>query len=383
MDILHAFRADLKVEFGEGEASFFKAGGKFIERDKTRDNSQSQREALAASTLATTGGVLPPPKDFYEGDYDFGPTLDYRRILDFYAANPSLIALNPLQTAINERALDYRVNEKIYAGYGMVNLVLGDLTAIGGVRVERTEGRYNAFSIRGGGTNIQPLSFERRYTYVLPSVHLNYRPRPDVALRAAWTNTIGRPNYDAIVPTFNEDNGVGSAGNPDLEPYSAMGLDLSAEYYPGADSIFSVGIFYKRLKNPIFTQQIQSTTFAGVALRTLSQPQNADRGELFGIEANAQTRFTFLPAPFDGFGVSVNGTYVDSEVTVPGRESEDIPFFRQSKWIANAALFYERGRSRRVSHWLIGARSSRMLEARRRAGPPTSTNMAEQSLTPG
>jgi TonB-dependent receptor len=162
-------------------------------------------------------------------------------------------------------------------------------------------------------------------------------------LRAAWTNTIGRPNYDAIVPTFTEDNGVGTAGNPDLKPYTSMGLDFSAEYYPGADSILSLGIFYKHLKNPIFTQQIQNTTFADVPLTRLSQPQNATSGELFGIEVNAQTRFTFLPAPFDGFGASVNGTYVDSQVEVPGREDEDIPFFRQSKWIANAALFYEKG----------------------------------------
>ena len=340
---LNTFRADLKASFSDDEKSFVKFGGKFIKRVKDRDNSQSQREAVGTSTLAGTGAVLATPDDFYEDRYNFGPTIDYRKVLDYYAANPTLIALNPLQTAINERALDYHINEKIYAGYGLVNLAIGDLTAIGGVRVERTEGRYNAFSIRNGGTVITPLSFDRKYTHVLPSVHLNYRAQPNVLLRAAWTNTIGRPNYDATVPTFTEDNGAGTAGNPDLKPYTAMGLDLSAEYYPGTDSILSLGIFYKRLKNPIFTQQIQNTSFAGVALTTLSQPQNADSGKLFGIEVNAQRRFTFLPAPFDGFGVSVNGTYVHSRVKVPGREAEHIPFFRQSKWIANAALFYERG----------------------------------------
>ena len=122
-----------------------------------------------------------------------------------------------------------------------------------------------------------------------------------------------------------------------------MGLDVSAEYYAGADSIFSVGMFYKHLKNPIFTQTIQNTSFAGIPLLTLSQPQNADTGRLFGIEANAQRRFTFLPAPFDGLGASVNATYVSSRVKVPGRESEHIPFFGQSDWLVNAALFYERG----------------------------------------
>jgi TonB-dependent receptor len=339
---LHTLRLDVRYPFGDDPASFVKAGVKYIDRVKVRDNRQSQREAVGTSTLASTGGVLGPPSDFYNGDIVFGPTIDYRRVLDFYNANPALIALNAQQTARNDAALDYSIAEKIYAAYGMANVVFGDLTVIGGVRVERTEGRYQANSIRPT-TGITPLRFRQQYTHVLPSVHLNYRAAPDVLLRAAWTNTIGRPNYDATVPTFEEDNGAGTAGNPDLEPYTSMGLDFSAEYYPGTDSIVSLGVFYKRLKNPIFTQTIQNTSFAGVPLITLSQPQNADNGELFGVEANVQQRFTFLPSPLDGFGVSVNGTYVASEVKVPGRESEKIPFFNQSDWIANATLFYERG----------------------------------------
>lgn len=337
---LHAVRADLRIGFGPAD-SFVKLGGKYTSRLKNRENSQTQREAVGLSTLASTGAVLPPPENFYFGDYEFGPTIDYRGVLDFFAANPALIALNPVQTAINDRAVDYRILEKIYAGYAMASLDLGDLTAIGGVRVEHTEGDYSAFSIRASG--ITPLNFTKSYTYVLPSVHLNYSGIDDVRLRAAWTNTIGRPNYDDQVPTFNEEAGIGAAGNPDLEPYTSMGFDLSAEYYPGADSIVAVGAFYKRLKNPVFTQAIQNTSFAGVPLVSLSQPQNADSGELFGLEANAQQRFTFLPSPFDGFGVSANVTYVSSNVKVPGRESEDIPFFGQSDWLANAALFFEKG----------------------------------------
>lgn len=339
---LNAFRADLKFSFGEGDDSFIKLGGKYTDRVKNRENSQSQRDAVGTSTLADTGAVLPEPDDFYYGDYQYGPTISYQTVLDFYAAHPNLIALNAKQTAINDKSLDYHIHEKIYAGYGMANLVFGDLTAIGGVRVERTEGRYDAFQIRAT-TGISPLGFDHNYTHVLPSVHLNYRPRNDLTLRAAWTNTIGRPNYDASVPSFTEDSGVGTAGNPDLKPYTSMGLDFSAEYYPDAESIFSVGMFYKHLKNPIFTETTQNTVFAGVPLLSLDQPKNADSGYLLGIEGNAQRRLTFLPAPFDGLGISANATYVKSRVKVPGRESEDIPFFGQSDFIANAALFYERG----------------------------------------
>lgn len=339
---LHTVRADLKVPIDD-IGSFFKVGGKFVSRVKNRDNTQTQRLAVGTSTFAQTGAVLPPPEDFYEGRYTFGPAMNYQGVLDYYAANPNLLTLDTLQTAINERALDYKINEKIYAGYGMASIKFGDLTAIGGVRIERTEGQYDAFAIRSGGTAITPLTFDQSYTHVLPSVHLNYRPNSQFTLRGAWTNTIGRPNYDASVPTFTEDAGIGTAGNPDLKPYTSMGLDLSAEYYPDSDTIFSLGVFHKRLKNPIFTQTLFNTTFAGVALTQLSQPQNATSGTLTGIEVNLQRRFTFLPAPLDGFGASVNGTYIDSNVNVPGRLNDDLPFFRQSKKILNASLFYETG----------------------------------------
>ena len=342
---LHTARLDVRLNLDGDTSNFLKVGAKYVDRVKTRDNFQTQREAVGASSFATTGAALGEPQNFYGSAYRFGPTIDYRRVLDFYLANPSLIALNVNQSATNDRALDYRIHEKIYAGYAMANLTFDDLTVIGGVRVERTEGQYNANSIRtiAGAPVFAPLSFEKRYTHVLPSLHMNYRPTSKFALRAAYTNTIGRPNYDAQVPTFNEDNGNGTAGNPDLAPYTSMGLDASAEYYPDAETIFSLGVFYKHLKNPVFTQTIRNTSFAGVPLLALSQPQNATSGKLFGIEANLQQRFTFLPAPFDGFGVSANATYVSSSVKVPGREIENIPFFGQSDWIANAALFYEKG----------------------------------------
>ncbi|MES2753255.1 MAG: TonB-dependent receptor [Pseudomonadota bacterium] len=340
---LHTVRADVKYKFGDEETNFVKIGGKYINRLKNRDNTQLQQLAVGTSTFTQTGAVLPPPENFYGGQFVFGPSIDYQQVLDYYAANPALVTNDVLQTSINERALDYRIREKITAGYGMASLTFGDLTAIGGVRVEQTDGRYNAFAIRALGTSITPLTFGKKYTDVLPSLHLNYRPSPTFALRGAYTNTIGRPNYDAQVPTFTEDAGIGTAGNPDLKPYSAMGFDLSAEYYPDSDSIVSVGLFYKRIENPIFTQTIFNTTFAGVALTRLSTPQNADTGRLRGLELNAQKRFTFLPAPFDGFGASANVTLVSSDVDVPGRPGEDIPFFSQSDKIVNAALFYERG----------------------------------------
>ena len=349
---LHAVKADLQIDFENGTESFVKIGGKFTDRSKDRDNYQELwTEADGVDVSFATFGVLDDIADYYGGQYDFGPGMDYAGIIDYYfSQNTGLLELDEEATAFNDKASDYTIGEQIYAGYGMGSLEFGDLTVIGGVRVEHTSGTYNAFAIRdtdGNGeievSDIEALSFDKDYTHVLPSIALNYRPQPEVVIRAAWTNTIGRPNYSDVVPTFEEEDGDGESGNPYLEPYTSMGLDFSAEYYPDADSAFTLAAFYKHIENPIYTQTIYDTTFAGVELLSLSQPQNANSGELFGIEANATTRFSFLPAPFDGLGISGNVTFVDSSVDVPGREDEDLPFFRQSKWLAGGAVFFENG----------------------------------------
>ncbi|MCJ2187365.1 TonB-dependent receptor [Novosphingobium beihaiensis] len=343
---LHAIKADLKADFADGTDSFAKVGVKFTDRIKDRDNYQEQWTPDGDVTFADTGAVLDPIAGFFGGKYDFGPAMDYRGVLDYtFVQNPGLLELDEEKTAINDKASDYHINEKIYAGYGMASLDFGAFNVIGGVRVEHTVGQYDAFFLQTTeeGTSIAPLAFKKEYTHVLPSVTVNYRPNQEMVFRAAWTNTIGRPNYSDVVPAFEEEDGDGEAGNPNLKPYTSMGLDLSAEYYPDADTVFALAAFYKHIKNPVYVQKINNTAFAGIELTSLSQPQNADSGNLFGVEANMTARLAFLPAPLDGFGISANVTYVDSSVNVPGRQDDDLPFFRQSKWLAGGALFYEKG----------------------------------------
>ncbi len=72
----------------------------------------------------------------------------------------------------------------------------------------------------------------------------------------------------------------------------------------------------------------------------VSRPENADSGELTGIELNYQQQFTFLPGLLRGLGVSANATFVDSKAKVFGR-TDELPFFSQSDRLANASVFYE------------------------------------------
>ncbi|HEX9640609.1 MAG TPA: TonB-dependent receptor, partial [Candidatus Krumholzibacteria bacterium] len=228
----------------------------------------------------------------------------------------------------------------------------------GGVRVERTEADFTAFDLEFVDGDIDPVPPQVRgskeYTNWMPGLQMRYAPNPDLVVRAAWTNTIGRAAYEQNVPFRNfeveevEDGifeGTLEAGNSDLDPLESMNLDTSVEWYLQPSGIVAIGVFYKEIENPIFTriQQLEEVDFEGRFYSELEivQPQNADSGEILGVEVNYQQAFSSLPAPFDGLGISLGYTYSDSEATVFDRDSK-VPFFLQSDHVGNIALFYER-----------------------------------------
>lgn len=101
-------------------------------------------------------------------------------------------------------------------------------------------------------------------------------------------------------------------GNPRLKPIRADQFDISIEKYDGTVGSFSAAAFYKR-----FDDYIQNGTFvvpvtnAGVSRDVIVRgPVNGDGASIFGFEFAVQRYFDFLPAPFDGFGVQANYTYI-------------------------------------------------------------------------
>jgi iron complex outermembrane receptor protein len=74
--------------------------------------------------------------------------------------------------------------------------------------------------------------------------------------------------------------------------------------------------------------------------------KNLNPATIKGFEVGFQQFFTFLPAPFDGFGLQANYTYVDSSTptTVSGIGAPvDAPLTNLSKTSYNAIAMYEKG----------------------------------------
>ncbi len=137
-----------------------------------------------------------------------------------------------------------------------------------GVRYEKTDVTSTALvpiatGISWVANNEFPISFGApsfttltgAYKNVLPSIDTDIELRKDMKARLSYGETIGRPRYDQIqggqvLNTLARINGgTGSQGNPALKPVKSKNLDLSWEWYYGAQNFFSAGLFSKKLDN--------------------------------------------------------------------------------------------------------------------------------------
>jgi TonB-dependent receptor len=359
-------QVDLRRDLNWGDGGgYLKVGAKYVDRDKTSDQNLTVYDGFDGDFLMSQVDE-PGRSDFYEseGGYEFGPRVNVDAANRFFRDNESLFEISDADTAAESFGVDYQITEEVTAGYLMGAINLGAATFIGGVRVEHTSSDFSAYNIEfvDGDLEGDPdiVTGSKSYTNWLPGLQMRYSATDDMIVRAAWTNTIARPSYEQNAPfrlfeteevedddgnPTGEFEGAIEAGNPDLEPLESMNFDVAFEWYLEPAGILSAGIFYKDIENPIFTriQTIEGEEFEGRFYEELElvQPQNAESGEILGVELNFQQQFSMLPSPFDGLGIQVGYTYTDSEAEVFDRE-EKVPFFLQSDHVGNVALYYEK-----------------------------------------
>src|SRR4030095_3249275 len=293
-------------------------------------------------------------------------------------ANPNSTLINLASSASNSVEDDYKIIEDIYAAYVMGQVKYGPLTFLGGVRGERTDATIKAVENRfanGRDLGRFPIKGSTEYNSYFPNIQAVYRPTKQLVLRAALTQSIGRPAYEDARPlsTFRSDEILGAAaldpnfpyagsltiGNPNLKPFRSFNSDISLEYYMKGGAMISAALFRKDIRDPIYgySHVEENVIHSGVGLERLSVSTrlNGRAGEVSGAEFSLYQPFRFLRAPFDGFGIEANVTFVSSEVVVDTRPGEKLPFFRQPDAIRDFTLFYEkRGVSARVSYNYTG-----------------------------
>lgn len=355
-------RLDVTRKLALGENSFIKLGGKYRATDKDFDsNNTVYARGANAATRFTLGqfNLQDDPVTSYARrgrGYLITPTIGADAIAAFTKdpANAKYFVLDTATSLANATLLDIDLDENIASGYVMANLDFGAITVTPGLRVERTDLTIQGFQLQNG-TNVVPVTERHKYTDFLPSLIVRVEPARNMVMRFAYTRSVGRPNYSDLTPggaISYEDNGDGtfdgsvSLGNPQLKPYVSDGLDATAEWYFAKGGMLSIGAFAKFIKNPIYTSSytLLNTPYGGrtYAILGFSQKLNGDSAEILGLEAAYRQQFDFLPGLWSGFGIEANVTFIDSDLTVPGRV-DPAAFPEQSELLFGAQLFYQKG----------------------------------------
>lgn len=367
-DIDKSFRLNLELPVGE-YASYLKAGASFKQKDKLRDNDFFEYSPIGSledqlATMASAGSIDKTLSDYEAGNYKSGNFVSERLLGDLDLQNSSLFEK---EAVYDEYFADnFEATETVVGGYAMANYAFNDrFSVIAGVRLEATEIDYtgNQLVLDEDGdfdeaASREGISNTENYSNVMPGLHARFAVDANTVIRAAWTNTIARPNYYDLVPyraVNREDNELGE-GNPLLEPTTSMNFDFMAERYFSNVGLISGGVFFKSLQNYIYVFEDNDYVDAvtGNTFDSRFQPKNGDDATLFGAEIAIQRQLDFLPGALSNLGIYLNYTYVTSSAdgirNEDGEVRTDLDLPGTAENTLNASLSYEDAKfSARVS----------------------------------
>nr|WP_315399822.1 TonB-dependent receptor [uncultured Duganella sp.] len=274
----------------------------------------------------------------------------------------SFVATNQ---AANNFGDDYTDTETVKAAYAQAIYQAERWSALAGLREDRTDVGVDSFQAptAAGASAYTPTARDGKYRFLLPSALASWQITDEMRVKGAASRTIGRPDFSqyAARRTFS----VGTAGeltvnqgNPNLAPRQAWNYDLSYEWYTATGGVVSAALFYKDIRNEIFTTSAvgaptnyQGRTYTNV---TVSQPLNSAKAGMRGLELQyVGDRFAFLPKALRGVGVSANLTWLKGFFNQPMSAASvanggpatrrSTGLLRQPDFIANATLFYTAG----------------------------------------
>lgn len=361
-----------------GGDAVFKAGFQFDQRTKVAD--EAQISLNTAAQFATIG--LPQDYNQFSLDKKFlgkipmGYTFRYFDTDKMRAVSDAARANFTFAPSIDN---NYDVREQVYAGFLMGTVRYDWGSILGGVRVEHLKNSGAAFKkiTTAAGTTVSPVAASSSQTLAFPSLHVNFDVDDTKKLRVSFNSGAARADYDQLRPNIvvNDSAGSISAGNPEVKPERAYGIDTYFEWYLRPQGYLMIGAFYKKVQDVLYRQ---TRKFGSNALDSngidrssfdFSRITNGGDGRVFGLEAAAQlqlepwTQNLGLPDWMGGFGVSANVTVNDSKVTKPAIGAipdRKVRLPGTSDLVYNLGAYYEKyGLSLRVQYqrrsaWLDG-----------------------------
>ncbi len=266
---------------------------------------------------------------------------------------------------------DYSGNEDYSAAYIMPVVSIGNqITFIPGVRYEHEVTKYTG--VRGNENLVRYASVgyyhidttaTRENNFVLPMIHLKYKPLDWFDVRLSYTQTLARPAYTEFLPKWDIYMGGIDYSNPNLKPAKSENYDLYLSFYGNKIGLFTVGLFAKRITNFVFSQTevilsdsmavakyglFQSITgqdptiFSGKPISSYINDPNLVHVD--GVEVEWQSNLWYLPGFLKNIVFDINYTYTHSKAiyprTVPITQIVSSPFGKIQKIVGNADSSY-------------------------------------------
>ncbi len=391
------FRVDATYEFDGAWLETIQAGVRTYRQERRDRSRYLNSRAFLNQPITNFGGASPFPaeSDFLDGlDMDFpSPILspNFEALQETFTTRPDEIRAGRGFNTGTGKSLDEFTSGRYIedlnheddgnAAYAMITFrgQVGDTPYSGNLGV-----RYVDNSTGSVGEITQPIHIDysdpsspeiilsppefvdigHDYTEVLPSLNLRFDPREDLVVRFSVAKVLSRPRFLDLSPrlTVQPNPRTMRGGNGELDPTTAVQVDLALEWYFADYSIASIGVFTKSIE--AFVQpEVVPTPFPGVIdpetnlplVLTAFRPLNTGESDLTGIEVAFQRTFAdVLPAPFDGLGVIANYTYIDSgsdfenektmaSYSIPGLSEDTINFtvfYEKGPWSARVAYNY-------------------------------------------
>ena len=231
--------------------------------------------------------------EFLNGRYNLGHVFDrdkFRRIHDLvmetYDPDDTDAYAIVHQNFINSNFEDYHGTEDYQAFYLMPEInITSKLLIVPGVRYEANRTEYTGY--RGNrlgvlrdwqATPIDTVTKERSNEFWLPMIQTFYKPLSWLTIKAGYTHTLQRPNYNNIMPgwVISNQGQIWNLSNFRLKPELSRNWDIQISLHSNKIGLFSVGAFHKKITDMIFwTGQKAITDTAFFELPSIMHRQRA------------------------------------------------------------------------------------------------------------
>ena len=278
---------------------------------------------------------------FVTASLQFDPNLRNLSVPELFAAQNINNTTGVAVAEQSQKRDNYVASNNLLAYYGKFTLPLNKFTIDAGVRIEDNHQKLDGYDLNGDFTPA-----DLKVTRVLPSANVSYNIKENMLVRAAYGETLNRPEFRelAYAPFFDFNLSYLFQGFPQLKTAKIQNIDLRWELYPSKGELITAGVFYKKFTNPI--EAVVDFSTGGTAIKNANF-KNAANATSYGAEIEIKKSLNELTGSrvIDDISVVFNATVIKSKVELAAADTQgqeaNRPLQGQAPYVINTGLYYD------------------------------------------